>query len=204
MRSVSRRGVLGRIASATGVTVGLAGTASAGSEVRPTTLSPADTATATVPRAIRLTPSDRLPGDARLPLGVVRYVLRDALTHDPKLFVGAPTYVPWVIRRRSLSDVASWWDSARPRDVLCDVLLLAGRAGGYGLYGDGTAVAGYASGTQGAWLILHEIGHAFGLRHHHADEEAWTIMRDWRELPSDATPEFRFSETSRRLLNESV
>jgi hypothetical protein len=29
-------------------------------------------------------------------------------------------------------------------------------------------------------------------------------MRDWRELPADATPEFRFSATSRRLLNESV
>ena len=196
MRSVSRRGFVGRVAGSAGVAASLgAGTAGAGG---------ADSAAATVPRAVRLTPSNRLPSDTRIPLGIVRYVLRETLTHGPKLFVGGPTYVPWVIRRRSLSSVASWWDSVRPRDVLCDVLLLADRAGGYGLYGDGTAVAGFTPGTEGAWLILHEIGHAFGLRHHHADESAWTIMRDWRELPSDATPEFRFSATSRRLLNESV
>jgi hypothetical protein len=200
MRSGSRRDFLGQVATSTGITVGLAGTASASGIDSDD--DPADSAT--VPRAIRLTPSTRLPDDSRVPLGTVRYVLRNALTHDPKLFVGAPTYVPWVVRRQSLPRVASWWDSARPRDVLCDVLLLANRAGGYGLYGDGTAVAGHAPGTQGAWLVLHEIGHAFGLRHHHADEDAWTIMRDWRELPTDASPEFRFSETSRRLLNESV
>jgi hypothetical protein len=195
MRSASRRDFLGRLAGSAGITAGLTGTASTAS---------ADTPSATVPRAIRLTPSTRLPDDSRVPLGTVRYVLRETLTHDPKLFVGAPTYVPWVVRRQSFSRVASWWDSVRPRDVLCDVLLLADRQGGYGLYGDGTAVAGYSPGTQGAWLVLHEIGHAFGLRHHHADEDAWTLMRDWRDLPADADPVFRFSETSRRLLNESV
>ena len=204
MCSVSRRGLLAGVAAA-----GIAGVpdgtvATAGSDDAPEDRRPTDASTAAVPRAIRLTPSNRLPDDSRIPLGIVRYVLRETLTHDPKLLVGAPTHVPWVVRRRSLSGVASWWDSARPRDALCDVLLLAERQGGYGLYGDGTAVAGHASGTQGAWLVLHEIGHAFGLRHHHADEDAWTIMRDWRELPSDVTPEFRFSATSRRLLNESV
>jgi hypothetical protein len=199
MRFVSRRGFLAGLGGATGL-AGAPDTtvASAGSD------DARESSTATVPRIVRLTPSKRLPEDTRIPLGIVRYVLRETLTHEPKLLVGAPTAVPWVIRRRSLSGVASWWDSVRPRDVLCDVLLLADRVGGYGLYGDGTAVAGHAPGTQGGWLVLHEIGHAFGLRHHHADEDAWTIMRDWRELPSDATPEFRFSETSRRLLNESV
>lgn len=204
MRSVSRRRFLGRATGVVAAVVGSAGVGSGESGDGSDDPSSADSSTATVPRAIRLTPSNRLPEDARLPLGIVRYVLRNALAHDPKLFIGAPTSVPWLVRRRSMSAVASWWDSARPRDVLCDVLLLADRAGGYGLYGDGTAVAGYSPGTQGAWLVLHEVGHAFGLRHHHADPDAWTIMRDWRELPSGATPEFRFSETSRRLLNESV
>jgi hypothetical protein len=178
-----------------------------GSELRGPALdepASADSAATGVRRAIRFTPSDRLPGDVRLPLGAVRYVLRETLTHEPELYVGAPAYVPWLVRRRSLPDIASWWDSDRPRDVVCDVLLLATRQGGHGLYGGGTAVAGFAPGTQGTWLVLHEIGHAFGLRHHHADEDAWTIMRDWRDLPADADPEFRFSATSRRLLNERV